>query len=113
MLAKLAVWAGTRADAVARMRRAIGEYRISGIRTNLNFFHRILEDPEFSCGKLDTSFLERLMERLPPRAEPATQIASLAAGVAEKQMNRPATAHNGLTGTSSPWLLAGRDQVQR
>ena len=55
-------WCGppTARSAIARMRRAIGEYRISGIRTNLSFFDRILADQEFCDGRLDTGFLERL-----------------------------------------------------
>ena len=118
MLAKLAVWSGTRAEAVARMRRAIGEYRISGIRSNLSFFDRILADQEFRDGRLDTGFLDRFFERSRKSPEPSARIVSLAAAVAQIQSrSSPSFSHapsNGdLTGPSSPWLLAGRDQVQR
>ena len=60
MLSKLAVWAGTREDATARMLRALSEYRVSGIQTNLSFFERILKDPRFREGDLHTGFLDAL-----------------------------------------------------
>jgi acetyl-CoA carboxylase biotin carboxylase subunit len=117
MLAKLAVWAGSREDAIPRMRRAIGEYRVSGIRTNLAFFERIFSDSEFAAGLLDTGFLDRFFTRVPDVAEPSPRIASLAAAAIEEQAGRsPTTNLNGSAVTSSlssPWVLAGREQVQR
>ena len=50
LLAKLAVWAATRDEAIARMLRALREYDVGGIRTNIGFFRQILEDPEFRAG---------------------------------------------------------------
>src|SRR5690349_12206655 len=47
MLSKLAVWAATRDEAIARMLRALGEYDVGGIRTNIGFFRRILDDEAF------------------------------------------------------------------
>ena len=58
LLAKLAVWAPTREHAVARALRALGEYHVGGIRTNIGFFRQILEDPEFRAGHLHTGFIE-------------------------------------------------------
>ena len=114
LLAKLAVWSTTRAEAVARMRRAIGEYRISGIRTNVAFFDRILADQEFCGGRLDTGFLERFLERSGKPTEPSATIVSLAATVAQIQSRSGPPASNGrAAGPSSPWLIAGREQVQR
>lgn len=63
MLAKLAVWAGTREQAIARMQRAIGEYHVGGISTNLPFFARLLEDEEMRAGRLDTHFLDSFFSR--------------------------------------------------
>jgi acetyl-CoA carboxylase biotin carboxylase subunit len=114
MLAKLVVWASARPEAISRMRRAIGEYRISGIRTNLSFFDRILADSEFADAMLDTGFLDRLARRVPPPAEPSHQVVSLAAATSERLgNNRHAANGSAAAATSSPWLLAGRDQVQR
>ena len=114
MLAKLAVWSSTRAEAIARMRRAIGEYRISGIRTNLSFFDRILSDGEFADGILDTAFLERFMARMPGPSEAPDQIVSVAAALAEKLSSRRANdGPSQAAAVSSPWQLSGRDQIQR
>ena len=110
MLAKLAVWAGKRDEAIARARRAIGEYRISGIRSNLGFFKRLLADREFQDGSLDTGFLERFFERMPNPAEASAHAVSLAAAVATGNRSNGA-AHADLQ--PSAWVLAGREQVQR
>lgn len=114
MLAKLAVWSGNRMEAVARMRRAIGEYRVSGIRSNLAFFGRLLADREFCEGQLDTGFLERFFARAPNPAEPSEQMLALAATAAQFQCGIvPADADGHGAGQPSPWLLAGREQSQR
>ena len=60
LLAKLVGFGATREQAIARLRRAIGEYHIGGIQTNLALFQRILSDPEYVAGKTDTGYLDRL-----------------------------------------------------
>src|SRR5580693_1112142 len=59
LISKLSVWAPTRARAVARMRRALSEYVVTGIRTNLAFHQKLLARPEFVAGEYDTGFIER------------------------------------------------------
>jgi len=82
LLAKLAVWNNTRDTAIARMLRALGEYDVAGIRTNITFFRQILEDPEFREGRLHTRFVDEFLERRPPLAPPPElePIAALVAG---------------------------------
>jgi acetyl-CoA carboxylase biotin carboxylase subunit len=63
LLAKLVTCGTDRFQAVARMRRAIGEYRVAGIRTNLEFFRALLGDPEFLAGRLSTRFIEEFLGR--------------------------------------------------
>ncbi len=58
LVAKLIVRAGTRQEALARMRRALDEFIIEGIKTNLLFHQRIFSHPDFIQGKITTSFLE-------------------------------------------------------
>ena len=70
MLAKLIVYAADRPAAIARMRRALDEYFIGGIKTNLSLFRRILEHPDFVAARIDTGFLDRL---LATKADIATQ----------------------------------------
>ncbi len=51
MLAKLAAWAGTREQAAARLRRALGEYQVLGIKTNIGFFEELMGDSAVSRGR--------------------------------------------------------------
>ncbi|MBT8463958.1 MAG: acetyl-CoA carboxylase biotin carboxylase subunit [Myxococcales bacterium] len=60
LVAKLIVHAPTRAQAIAKMRRALGETIIGGIRTNIPLHQRVLEHPAFEEGRISTKFLEEL-----------------------------------------------------
>ena len=61
MLSKLIAYAPDRPTAIARMRRALDEYFVGGIKTNLPLFRRILEHPDFVNARIDTGFLDRLL----------------------------------------------------
>ena len=61
LLAKLAVWADTREHAMERMIRALREYDVGGIHTNLAFFRQILEDTEFRAANLHTGFIDEFL----------------------------------------------------
>jgi acetyl-CoA carboxylase, biotin carboxylase subunit len=63
LLAKLSVWAETRELAIQRMRRAVGEYRIIGMTTNLDLFEKLMADDNFRAGDLHTAFLDEFMSR--------------------------------------------------
>ena len=63
MISKLAAWGRTRAEAIDRLRRALDEYAVSGIKTTLPFFREIVRDEEFIAGHLDTGFISRFNER--------------------------------------------------
>src|SRR5205085_2178450 len=68
LLAKLAAWGSSREAAIARLRRALLEYEIGGIRTNRAFFGEIMDEPVFRAGALSTEFLEEFMARRKPLA---------------------------------------------
>ncbi len=91
MLAKLAVWAETRDYAIARALRALGEYHVGGIRTNLAFFRDLLDDPEFRAGNLETGFLDSWFARRPPPVQDETtaQIAQIAQSLRPKPQPAP------------------------
>jgi acetyl-CoA carboxylase biotin carboxylase subunit len=65
MLSKLVAYAATREAAIDRMLRALGEYTVGGIRTNLGLFERVLRDGDFRAGRIDTGYLERLLAEMP------------------------------------------------
>lgn len=66
MISKLVVWGETRAAAIARMRRALDEYQVGGIETNLPFHRRCLRHPDFVAGEFDTGFIGRNAASLAP-----------------------------------------------
>ena len=82
LLAKLVGYAETRDQAIDRLLRALYEYFVGGIKTNIALFRRILKDPNFRAGKIDTGFLERLLATPSVETEERRPvIAALAAGI--------------------------------
>ena len=69
LLGKLIAWGSDRAEAVARLKRALAEYSVTGIKTNVSLLRNILYEPEFMSGEIFTRWLdERLPELLAPRS---------------------------------------------
>ena len=64
LISKVSVWAPTRGRAIARMKRALSEYVVTGIRTNLAFHKQVMSHAEFAAGRYDTSFIERHRDAL-------------------------------------------------
>jgi len=84
LLAKLIGYGTDRDQAIGRLRRALNEYFVGGIKTNISLFRRILTDPDFRAGKMDTGFLDRLLKHRGSEAlsDPkATEVAVIAAGI--------------------------------
>ena len=82
LLAKLIGFGADRPQAIARLSRALGEYFVGGIKTNLSLFERILNDRDFQAGNVDTGFLDRLLQVPPAGREPGdAKIAAIAAGL--------------------------------
>src|SRR5246127_235955 len=114
LLAKLIGYGTDREQAAARLVRALNEYFVGGIKTNISLFRRILNDAEFRAGKLDTGYLDRLLARPgvdAPRDEHAAQVAAIAAGVfAVLDPGTVARAQANGTGAEavSNWKRAGR-----
>jgi biotin carboxylase len=61
MIAKIITVGATRTSAIDRMRRALDEYYITGIKTTVPFHAAIMRSAEFRDGKYDTGFVERVM----------------------------------------------------
>jgi acetyl-CoA carboxylase biotin carboxylase subunit len=57
MISKLIVWAKTRDEAIARMRRALYEYKITGVKTSIKFLEKIMDAPAFRSGRYNTHFI--------------------------------------------------------
>ena len=63
LISKLVAWAPSRDEAIQRMLRALQEYEVEGIQTNLRFFREILNDPDFRSGNFDTGFIDRWLQQ--------------------------------------------------
>ncbi len=59
LISKLITWGDDRTQALARMRRALREYEVHGVRTTLPFFRWALDDPDFLAGRFDTTFIDQ------------------------------------------------------
>ncbi len=105
MLSKLIVWASNRKDAIRKMRSALREYIVLGVRTNIGFLRRVMENEEFIRGEIDTGFIERHPELLPPSLEdiePALIAAALAMRNSTKEVETSKQA------PASNWKLLSR-----
>jgi acetyl-CoA carboxylase, biotin carboxylase subunit len=123
LLAKLIGYGADRNQAMGRLMRALNEYFVGGIKTNISLFLRILSDPDFRAAKVDTGFLDRLLEKKraePPTDSKATEVAAIAAGFfaalgapaaaagersPDSGLNKPSTASN--------WKIAAHKEAMR
>jgi len=79
MIAKLVVWGETRGQAILRMRRALEEYRIVGVRTNIPFHQTMMDSHRFMGGQYDTRFVEERFAMPEPDDEHETHRPEIAA----------------------------------
>ena len=61
LLSKLIAWGNSREETIARLRRALEEYTVTGIKTNVGLFRRILNEPDFLRGEIHTRWLDELL----------------------------------------------------
>ena len=109
MLAKLCTWGRDRGEAIGRMKQALAEFKIGGLRTNLAQLGRILRDPEFTSGTYDTGLLARM-----PSANPGDETSHLAVLAAallahrKKEAGERRFASTDDAPAGDPWKLAQR-----
>ncbi len=73
LLGKLIAWGNSREETIARLRRALEEYTVTGIKTNVGLFRRILVEPDFLRGEIHTRWLDELLRRPRSAASPADE----------------------------------------
>lgn len=111
LVAKLAVWGLNRSEAIKRMRNALDEFVIEGVKTTIPFHKRIMEDEDFLKGDIHINFVDEKIEKLlPKKALTEEEIAALTAvlanqaGEAKIKALIPRREQRGV----SLWKLAGR-----
>src|SRR5207245_2359711 len=123
LLSKLIAWGNSREETIARLRRALEEYTITGIKTNAGLFRRILEEPDFLRGEIHTRWLDDLLRRPRPasslndnqQGSATSDAAAIAAAIwqanqSDKQASLPVSS----AVQPSRWKLEGRrEQLDR
>jgi propionyl-CoA carboxylase alpha chain len=125
MIAKLATWGRDRHEAIARMGRALSEFRIAGeLTTNLAFHRWIVTNPRFIAGDFDTNFINaEFNPSVLAEAADETRVAAILAAAVAAQRNHkngaPAPSDNVAVNSAaaampSPWRMLGRlDMLRR
>ncbi len=120
LLSKLIAWGNSREETIARLRRALEEYVVTGIKTNTGLFRRILAEPDFLRGEIHTKWLEELLGRPGSAASPscvetsgteASDAAAIAAALWQTNQwdrNSCRISSSADPGQPSRWKLEGR-----
>jgi acetyl-CoA carboxylase biotin carboxylase subunit len=121
MISKLVAWAEDRPAAIARMRRALDEYVIAGIKTTLPFFAWLLDQPEFAAGRFHTTYLDEVLASrngqpfaaVEPEAEEIAAMACVLQAVlsppgGSQNANGPAAGQTRHDRPGSAWKTQGR-----
>jgi acetyl-CoA carboxylase biotin carboxylase subunit len=112
LISKLVAWAADRPAAIARMRRAIREYRVAGIRTSLPFFAWLVDQPTFAAGAFHTAWLDEVLAGRNGQpfvgSEPADDTLAPIAAAIHPALAPSAAAPNGRAPASSRWTSIAR-----
>jgi len=123
LLGKLIAWGSDRDEAIARLKRALDEYYVTGIRTNVGLFQRILDSPDFREGEIHTRWLDDFLKQQSPTSEARSRAsdsvgdaAAIALAMWHASRNAGSSPHsaNGRSTAESQWKTEGRrDQLNR
>ena len=109
LLAKLVTHGESRGEAILRMRRALDEFRLSGIKTTIPFHIKMMNHARFQAGQLDTTFLENHFDMTEAVSSDYEKIAAIAATIkAHRRTKEAILLHQG---GPSPWRLYGRREA--
>jgi len=110
LISKLVVWGETRGQAILRMRRALEEYRIVGVRTNIPFHQRMMDSHRFMAGQYDTRFVEERFSMDDENSDPQQEsiAAVIASLVAHQELARTSQIVQRGERDTSNWKWVGR-----
>jgi len=111
LISKLICWGETRGEAILRMRRALNEYRILGVKTNIPFHQNIMNSHRFIAGQFDTRFVENRfsMHQMEQSKEDLSSIAAIMASlVTHREGQRAAQIVRPAARDTSNWKWIGR-----
>ncbi len=94
LLAKVIAWCENRPDAIHRMRRALREFKIAGVATDLSFLEQVINSPKFVAGKVTTTYLEHFIPEIKADEPLLERDAAVAAALyAHRQRQQPMEPH--------------------
>jgi acetyl-CoA carboxylase biotin carboxylase subunit len=114
MISKLVAWSETREDAIERMKRALHEYKIGGVKTSIKFLEKVMCNKAFAEGKYDTHFIDENIDSLVAASDGQTKLDEDLAIITafmdyhEKLSKSQALKPYQSNGGSSPWKHFGR-----
>ena len=110
LMSKLIVWGVDRSAAIARMARALAEYKVAGVRTTIPVLERIIAHDDFRAGRISTAFLERVLPSLNAAEGQYERVAIIAAVLSEYERLGHAAlpAASTTDGATSLWRLGAR-----
>jgi acetyl-CoA carboxylase biotin carboxylase subunit len=115
LISKLVAWGKDRPEAIARMRQALRDYLIAGIKTTVSFLYEVMGDPRFLAGDADTTFIDTFLQRGegggPQHREVAVVAAAIHAYLSEKDRRPEVPTARAVAG--SAWIAAARQEGLR
>jgi len=116
LIAKLIIWGRDRLEAAQRMRRALMEYTVHGIKTTIPFHQRVMADPEFLRGNIDTTYIDRRFAGRPHAWDESQRDVALVAAAIHASLRdqaRTGSRARGDVPAESAWKLAARQAALR
>jgi len=124
LLAKLVGYGENREQAIGRIRRALDEYFVAGVKTNLPLFRRILANPDFLAGRTDTGLLDRMSDQMKADSSirqaklPDESIVAIAAAIFNaKKPDQTNSSQDGAAGpdgnSAASWKKTARSEALR
>lgn len=115
LIAKLVVWAQTRREAIERMKRALSEFRVAGVRTTIPFHLLVMNDSDFVKGSYDTSFLSRKGDLDQSPESDGSELAAMIGAVVTRADDNQSAAVTKKAGTpdQSAWRKASYEEGTR
>src|ERR1700676_2020029 len=113
LLSKLIAWGNSREETIARLRRSLEEYTVTGIKTNAALLRRILTEPDFIQGEIHTAWLDELLQRSARSnvlEQGSADAAAIGAAMWQAMQNAGASTTKSGEESSSRWKRDGRGQ---
>jgi len=113
LISKLCTWGKDRAEAIGRMKRALLEFEVTGVKTTIPFHLQVMEDKHFLAGDFDTHFIDEIFQKKSYVPNPDEEKAAIAAAIIDyikrKEKLAPPMRDEAKKNMIDPWTLSGRN----